>query len=140
MLMAGTLTFTEIFKSPLNSPYFNVKKWERDGKIYVSFGINFYRKLLVWMGWERLNKKSKPVEKNTKALIQLHYHTKQDELGHLIIMFIVLGFTIIVAFKFGISKSLWLLFSNILLNVYPIFLQRYNRPRIERAINLSRRR
>lgn len=37
-------------------------------------------------------------------------------------------------------KSLWLLILNVLLNLYPIFLQRYNRPRIERAINLSNRR
>ncbi|GLU56942.1 hypothetical protein Dfri01_64030 [Dyadobacter frigoris] len=140
MLMACVLTFTETLKSQLNSPYFNEKSWEMRGKIYKSLGINFYRKLLVWTGWEKLNKKSKPVEKNTNTLLNLHYLTKQDELGHIIIMLIVLGFNIFVAFKFGILKSLWLLILNISLNIYPIFLQRYNRPRIERAINLSKRR
>ena len=140
MLMACVLTFTETLKSQLNSPYFNEKTWEMRGEIYDSLGINFFRKLLVWIGWERLNKKSKPMEKNTKALMNLYYRTKQDELGHIIIMLIVLGFNIFVAFKFGILKSLWLLILNISLNIYPIFLQRYNRPRIERAINLSYRR
>ena len=138
-LMACVLTFTETLKSPLSSPYYNEKAWERRGKIYESFGINFYRKLLVWTGWEKLNKKSNPIEKNIKALTHLHYQTKKSELGHIIIFFIVLGFNIFVAFKFGILKSFSLLILNILLNLYPILLQRYNRPRIERAINLSKR-
>lgn len=140
MLMASTLAFTETMKSKLNSPYFKEKACEKKGKIYESLGINIYRKLLVVIGWEKLNKKSKPVEKNAAALANLYYRTKQDELGHLIIMIIVLGFNIFVVLKFGILKSLWLLISNILLNIYPIFLQRYNRPRIERVINISKRR
>lgn len=140
MLMACVLTFTETLKSQLTFPYFNEKAWERRGKTYESLGINLYRKLLIGIGWERLNKKSKPVEKNTKALIHLHYRTKQDELGHLIILIIVLGFTVFVAFKFGVLHSLWLFLLNILLNLYPVFLQRYNRPRIERVLNLSKHR
>lgn len=140
LLMTCALTFTETLKSPLTSTYFNEKKWELKGKIYESFGVNFYRKLLVWTGWEKLNKKSNPIEKNTNALVHLHYRTKHSELGHLIILIIVLGINIFVAFKFGFIQSLWLLILNVLLNLYPIFLQRYNRPRIERAITLSRRR
>lgn len=139
LLMACVLTFTETLKSPLSSPYYNDKAWERRGKIYESFGINFFRKLLVWIGWEKLNKKSNPIAKDTKALAHLHYQTKKSELGHLIIFIVVLGFNIFVAFRFGIHKSMWLLVLNILLNLYPILLQRYNRPRLERAINLSKR-
>jgi len=140
LLMLCVLFFTETLKSQLTSAYYNEKGWEQRGKIYEHLGINFFRKLLVWTGWERLNKKSNPIEKNTKALMNLHYQTKKSELGHLIIFLIVLGFNVFVAFKFGVFKSLWLLILNILLNLYPIFLQRYNRPRIERAINLSKRR
>ncbi|GAA4793932.1 hypothetical protein GCM10023231_22880 [Olivibacter ginsenosidimutans] len=138
LLMACVLTFTEALKSQLVSPYFNEKEWERKGKIYEFVGINLYRKLLVGIGWEKLNKKSKPAKKNTDVLIQLHYKTKQDELGHIIIFIIVLGFSIFVAVKFGIVKSLWLFIMNVLLNLYPILLQRYNRPRITRAINISK--
>lgn len=138
MLMACVLAFTETLKSQFTFSYFDTKPWEQKGKIYESFGIHFYRKLLVWVGWEKLNKKTKPVEKSTKALLNLHYRTKQDELGHTIILIIVLGFNIFVAFKYGVLASLWLFILNILLNLYPILLQRYNRPRIERAISLSK--
>jgi hypothetical protein len=137
LLMLYALAFTETLKSRLSSSYYTTKGWERRGKIYERLGINFFRKLLVWIGWEKLNRKTTPIEKNARALMNLHYQTKKAELGHVIILFIVLGFNVFVAFKFGLLKSLWLLVLNVLLNLYPIFLQRYNRPRIERAISLS---
>ncbi|MFW0716574.1 hypothetical protein [Pedobacter sp. N23S346] len=140
MLMGSALLFTETLKSPLTSSYFNEKAWERRGKIYESFGVNFFRKLLVWTGWEKLIRKANPIERNTKALMHLHYQTKQSELGHLILLIIVFGFNVFVALKFGMLKSLSLLILNILFHLYPILLQRYNRPRIERAINVSKRR
>lgn len=140
MLMMCVFTFTEALKSKLTSPYYNEKKWELRGKLYEFLGINIFRKLLVWIGWERLNKKSNPIKKNTTSLIHLQYRTKQSELGHIIIMFIVLGFNVFAAVEFGIPESLWLLILNILLNLYPIFLQRYNRPRLDRAIHVSKQR
>jgi len=137
MLMMCVFIFTETLKPELQSDYYNQKRWERKGKIYESLGINIFRKLLVWAGWEKLNKKANPVEKNSKALIHLEYRTRQSEFGHLIIFFIVMGFNIYNALKFGIAASLWLLVLNIVLNLYPVFLQRYNRPRLKRAIDLS---
>jgi hypothetical protein len=140
LLMLGVFAFTETLKGQLSSAYYAEKEWERRGKIYEQLGINAFRKLLVWTGWEKLNKKSNPVEKDTAALMNLHYQTKKAELGHVVVLIIVLGFNVFVAFKFGVLKSLWLLILNVLLNLYPILLQRYNRPRIVRAINLSTRR
>ncbi len=138
LLMFFVVFFTSALKSPLSSSYYDQKGWELKGKVYEYLGINFFRKLLVWVGWEKLIRKSNPIEKNTKALINLYYQTKKSELDHLIILLIVLGFNVFVALKFGVIKSLWLLLLNIILNLYPIFLQRYNRPRIKRVINLSK--
>lgn len=140
LLMMCVFSFTESLKSPFSSSYYEQKKWEEKGKVYELLGIHFFRKLLVLIGWEKLNKKANPVDKNTKALLHLHYRTKQSELGHIIIFFVVLGFTVYVAFTFGILKAMWLVLLNIVLNLYPILLQRYNRPRLERAIILSKHR
>lgn len=140
LLMACALSFTEALKNDLNYAYFKVKRWEQNGKVYESVGINLYRRLLVVLGWEKLNKKSKPVKKDINALLFLYGKTKQDELGHIIVFTIVLGFTIFVALNFGFMNTLWLLVLNILMNLYPILLQRYNRPRIERAINIAKHR
>lgn len=138
VLMMCVFFFTETLKSEFKSDYYLEKSWEKKGKIYEAFGINWFRKLLVIIGWEKLNKKANPVEKNIQALIHLEYRTKQSELGHIIIFFIVLAFTIYVAVTFGIKETLSLIILNILLNVYPVLLQRYNRPRLQRAIVLSK--
>jgi len=140
MLMLFVGLFTPALKSQLSSSYFNEKDWEQRGKIYERLGVNFFRKLLVWIGWEKVIRKAYPLEKNTGALVNLHYQTKKSELDHLIILIIALGFQIFVTVKFGFMKSMSLLILNVILHVYPIFLQRYNRPRIQRAINLSKRR
>ena len=138
VLMMCVFFFTETLKSEFKSAYYHEKDWEKKGKIYETFGVNLFRKLLVLVGWEKFNKKANPVEKNLHALEHLEYRTKQSELGHIIIFFIVLAFTIYVAITFGIKESLSLIILNILFNVYPVLLQRYNRPRLQRAITLSK--
>ncbi len=138
LLMMCVFTFTETLKAEFTSSYYKEKKWEKNGKIYEYLGIHFFRKLLVVIGWEKLNKKTNPVNKSSQALTHLEYRTKQSELGHLIIFFIVFGFNIFIIYKFGFVESLWLLILNIILNIYPVFLQRYNRPRLIRAIELNK--
>ncbi len=139
MLMMFVLMFTETLKSTCTSDYFKDKNWEQKGKIYEQLGIHFFRKLLVIVGWEKLNKKENPIKNNLAALVHLEYRTKQSELGHLIIFFIVGGFSIYVAIRYSFSASGWLIFLNLLLNFYPILLQRYNRPRLQRAIQIFQR-
>ncbi|MEO6455770.1 MAG: hypothetical protein ABIN97_16940, partial [Ginsengibacter sp.] len=130
MLMLSGLSMTRTFKPKLASDYFNSKKWENEGKIYKWFGINIFRALLVWVGWEKLNKAANPVKKNFNALKHLEYSTRESEFGHLVIFFIVLSIAVFVGFYYGFRKSLWLHILNVILHVYPIATQRYNRPRL----------
>lgn len=136
-LMTGVLYGTQTFKPALQSTYYNTKRWEEGGKVYKWFGIHLFRKILVWTGWEKLHKANSPVERNLDALKHLEYNTRQSEFGHLIIFFIVLIFFLFVLLYHGIIQSLWLLVLNVILNVYPIGVQRYNRPRLNRAIKSS---
>ncbi|WP_285009686.1 hypothetical protein [Pedobacter faecalis] len=137
-LLMICMTFaSQARQNKLTSTYYEQKAWEQKGRIYEYIGINFYRKLLVWVGWEKLTRKTLPIENNTEALTRLYRQTKISERDHAVIFMIVLGFNVYVALIFGFSKSLSLLILNILLNLYPIFLQRYNRPRIKRALSSS---
>jgi hypothetical protein len=138
LLMGGALIFLETLQSKLQSAYFNEQPWEAGGKVYQPLGINLFRKLLVWVGWEKLGKATKPVGKGADTLANLYHRTKIDELGHLIILIIVSAFTVVVALRFGLVRAMPLLISNILLNLYPVMLQRFNRPRIARAMRLGR--
>lgn len=138
MLMMGVLHFTQTFKPKLSSTYYNSKRWEAEGMVYQWFGVHGFRKILVWIGWEKLNKASKPVKKDLDALKQLEHGTRQSEFGHVIIFFIVLAVAIFVGVHHGFRESIWLHLLNIVLNAYPIAVQRYNRPRLQRAIRMNK--
>ena len=132
LVLAGTQTF----EPALTASYFQIKIWENGGKIYKQFGVNLFRKLLVKVGWEKLNKAANPVKKNMAAIKHLEYKTRESEFGHLLIFFIVLAVAIFVGFYYGFAKSLSLHILNIILNLYPIFIQRYNRPRLQKIMQL----
>lgn len=134
MLMLAVGYLVETLKPPLQSSYFEPKSWENGGRIYKSLGVGFFRKLLVWVGWEKITKASNPVKRNVATIQQMEYKTRQSEMGHGIIFLMVLVLTLIVAIQEGIIQALWLFFLNIVLNAYPMAVQRYNRPRLLRII------
>ena len=136
-LMMAVFYFTNTFKPELSSNYYKPKKWEANGTIYKWFGVNVYRKILVLIGWEKVMRAASPVKKNIAAIRHLEYGTRQAEFGHLSIFFIVLMMNFFVAFRYGITQSLSLFLLNIIFNAYPVVLQRYNRPRLQRAIRLK---
>lgn len=138
MLMFFVVFFTNNLKPYFSSSFYDERDWERKGTLYRYLGINIFRKMLVWIGWEKLIRKNNPIEKNSKTLAHLYNETKKSELSHLIILVIVLGINIVAIYKFGFLQTIWLFVLNIILHLYPIFLQRYNRPRLKRALELSR--
>ena len=138
MLMIAVFSFSQTMKPKLTSSYYDIKDWEKGGRVYASLGVTLFRKILVWIGWEKLHKKANPVKKGLNSLLQLEHGTRQSEFGHLVVFLIVLVVNIFVAIKFGFVNSLWLLILNLILNFFPIILQRYNRPRLKRIINMNR--
>jgi hypothetical protein len=135
MLMMTVLAFTQSVSPALRSSFYLPAKWEKSGRIYELLGVNLYRKLLVLVGWEKINKAANPVSKRKNALIHLEVNTRRSEFGHWLIFFIVTGFAIYVAFAYGLVDSLPLIILNLLLNLYPVLVQRYNRPRLLKLIS-----
>lgn len=134
MLMMVVLAINQAVMPRFTSRYFSSQKWEHNGSIYEWLGVNLFRKLLVWVGWEKLHKAENPVRKTTDALQHLEYCTRQSEFGHLVIFIIVSIMAASVAFDYGIDQAIWLIVLNFPLHLYPIILQRHNRPRYLRLL------
>lgn len=135
-LMLAVSSYTTTFNPKLTSAYYNPKKWEANGILYKWLGVNIFRKLLVLIGWEKVIRVASPVKKNLDAIKNLEHGTRQSEFNHLIIFFIVLAMNIFVVFRYGLTQSLSLFILNVIFNVYPVMLQRYNRPRLQRALRI----
>lgn len=132
VLMAWFTYIDSQFDWKYNSSYFDAKAFEKRGAIYTLFGVHYFRKLLVLTGWEKISRKNILISHKKSALIEVEAKSRSSEAGHGIIFVIVALVTVVVSDNF--RDALWLILLNLLLNVYPIFVQRYNRPRYRRLI------
>jgi len=123
-----------LLRPTLKSSYFNCHSFEEKGKIYKYFGVHFFRKLLVLSGWERSRKKENPIRKSMILLEYYEFRTRASEFGHTIIAIIIALISVYVCIEHSFKESIWLIFFNIFMNLYPIMVQRYNRPRVRRVI------
>lgn len=118
----------------LDSPYFDSRPFEKQGKFYRMFGVEWYRAILTKSGWERLRQQQMPIRKSLGDFQAYERGTRVAEIGHLIVGIIVLIVTGYVLFAYSVRDTRWLILFNIFLNVYPVLLQRYTRPRLQRMI------
>jgi len=118
----------------LKSSYFNSHPIEEQGKVYEYLGVNFFRKLLLISGWERSRKKETPIRRSLILLEYYEYRTRASEFGHTIIAIIIAFITVYVCLAYSFADTKWLIILNIFLNIYPIMVQRHNRPRVRRVI------
>ena len=134
LLMIWMSIVETLLKPELKSSYFNSFPIEREGRIYKYIGVHFFRKLLVVSGWERSRKKENPIRQSLNSLEYYEYRTRTSEFGHTIIAIIIFIISVYVCMTYSYKNILWLTFFNIFFNIYPITIQRYNRPRVRRVI------
>lgn len=132
ILMPWYVYLDSVFKWKYNSSYFQTRDFENKGAIYKIFGVNFYRKLLFWSGWERISRKDIRICNKKDALEFAEYRSRSSEAGHTLLFFIIGLITLLVANSF--KEAFWLILLNVLINVYPVLVQRYNRPRFKRVL------
>ncbi len=120
--------------------YFSPKKFElyKNKTIYDLLGIKWFKKYLITDGdLVRHCRKVKSIGSGKNKFDELYKaerETKKYEIIHLIFLLI---FILIVGIKFkNITLFKWviILLINLYANIYPIFLQRYNRIRIIRVL------
>lgn len=109
--------------------WLRVRSWEPP--IYVALGTRLFGKLLDIIGWNRMISKERGFDTTRQGLGELDQHTRRSEISHTICLLItvVLAFCVLAAGSW--TGSLWLLGLGIPLHLYPAFLQRILRARIQ---------
>jgi hypothetical protein len=135
-MLAFTLIFDTVLKPDYSSGYFEPKPFERGGTIYRWFGVKYYVSILRLIGWEKSLRKNAPIENNLESLMRFDATTRGSEMIHLLSAVFVAALTVWIAAKHSIRDIHWLVLVNVLVNGYPVMLQRYNRPRVRRLVAL----
>lgn len=111
--------------------YFRPKWFEQSGKIYEFLGVRLFKKYIPSGDYPfGLFRSPTLYSTSSRALKSYESFYRLAEIIHLI-GFMVVGHFCVLFFTEGdlISGVLWV-FMNILVNLYPVFIQRYNRARV----------
>ena len=130
-----TVIFDFLLEPKLSSAYFDSRPFERDGSLYRWFGVRYYASVLRRIGWENIRRQERPITRDMESIIQFEHWNRGAEAVHTLAAIVVAGITVWVGFIRSPGDTKWLVLSNVLFNVYPVMLQRYNRARVERIRN-----
>ncbi len=123
--------------------YFTIREFERTGRIYRRLGVIVFRRFApngdLANKWERRANPHFRVIGGHRAAVAFVLRTEQSERGHLVLF--ALG-VVSAAYAWRIGWHGWATYlsvGNVLVNVYPILLQRYTRSRLQVVLNRGQR-
>ena len=118
-------------KIPTSGSYYQPAAIENSGRLYELLGINTYKFILFHSPFVFLGKNLRAKKYKTSQLMDLEKKMRISEFGHLV-GFVMVFILIIPMYQRSWKFAFWLTLLNILMHLYPIFLQRYNRIRINK--------
>jgi hypothetical protein len=111
------------------------KPFEQTGQVYERLGIRLFKRLVrrgplsIFSPTLRF-----PKNKTISALRNLDNEIRKAETGHVLIFVLMLLFVSYALLKGWFDVVGWMLVFNIIINGYPIMLQRYNRIKLQELI------
>lgn len=121
--------------------WYRTREVERDGRVYECLGVRLFRRVVPngdWVNaWRRRRDPSFRVVSNYATAVEHWRRAMEGERNHLV-LFLMSGAAAVYAWRLGWSGwGKYFVVANVLVNVYPILLQRYTRARIERIAAAS---
>lgn len=117
------------------SRYYDIKAFELTGKIYENLGIRLFKRLVrrgplsIFSSTLRFQK-----DRTLSVLQYLDIEMRKAETGHMFIFLIMLLIVSYALLSGRLDAAIWILGFNVIINGYPIMLQRYNRIKIQKLI------
>lgn len=126
------------FQFRLPASYYDHRSFERSGRVYEIVGVRLFWHVMRSAPFSSLNPELRRNRRRTRAdLDQLDQQMRQAESSHVYAFAIMI---VVAAMVGGISSTAtagWILGISILINGYPVILQRYNRLRLNRVTRRS---
>jgi hypothetical protein len=119
----------------LPARYYDIQAFERTGQVYERLGIRLFKRLVrrgplsIFSPTLRF-----PKEKTISALRHLDDEMRKAETGHVFIFMLMLLFSSYALLRGWFDAVGWMLVFNVIINGYPIMLQRYNRIKLQELI------
>jgi hypothetical protein len=133
-IMCWATLVLRLYPVRLPSAYYELGPGERDGRRYERLGVLVAKRLLRRGPLSVFNPKLHlPAVRDAQAFAQLDAAMRGAETNHVIMFLIVLLAIAHAILRGWWDAAAWTLLFNVLINAYPVMLQRYNRGRLARA-------
>lgn len=134
-VLAWTATVTLIARLSLPPAYYTSRPFERTGAVYERIGIRRVKRLLRRGPLRVLSPTLRlPRERTLPALRNLDNEMRKAETAHVITLLSMLPVAGYALVKGWLDAGTWMLLFSLLINVFPILLQRYNRIKLQELI------
>ena len=118
--------------------YHALRGFERDGRLYELLGVRLFKRLLRRGPLAVFNPDLHlPAEPTPANLAHLNQRMRDAEASHFILVVVMLGVVVHAAARGWWGAAGWTLLFNVLLDGYPVMLQRYNRALLSSRFNPS---
>lgn len=126
-------TVSRVWQPRLPAGYHRLRSFERDGRIYEWLGVRVAKRLLRRGPLAAFNPDLHlPHERSTERLAHLDRRMCDAEAAHALLFVITLGVVAHAAFRGWWAAAALTLSFDVVLNGYPVVLQRYNRALLHR--------
>lgn len=137
-VMAWTVMVFRALRPSLEGPWFRPAGWERGGRFWRRVGVHLYAGVLRAVGWTRVRRVG--VDVSVASLRSFDAESRSAEAAHLVGLAGVGMLGVYAAVREGPEGAVYLLGAAVPLHLYPALLQRYLRPRVQRALAWRERR
>ncbi len=118
----------------LPAQWLRPRSWECAGRFYRALGVPYVKRLLASPLWRRFNPDFQFSEKGKSALQQMEKAMDRAEANHLWAGAASLLLSAVLLMSVSAAAAWKVLLINFLANGYPVWVQRYNRARLWRAL------
>lgn len=134
MMWLGTAS--RVVTPRLPARYHELRAFERDGRVYERLGVRIVKWLLRRGPLALFNPDLHlPTEPTPERLAHLDQRMRDAEASHAILLVLTLAVVIHAAARGWWAAAGWTLLFDVLVNGYPVMLQRYNRARLHRRFD-----
>ena len=136
--MAWLGTVSRLVVPRLPDRWYTLRGFEHDGRMYELLGVRLAKRLLRRGPLSVFNPDLHlPAEQTSANLGRLEQRMRDAEASHTILLVATLGIAACEAAAGWWSAAGWIVVFNLLVNGYPVMLQRYNRALLHRRFDLA---
>ncbi|MCZ7530200.1 MAG: hypothetical protein M5U31_07535 [Acidimicrobiia bacterium] len=132
-------TVSRVVQPRLPRSYHELRDFERDGRLYELLGVRLVKRLLRRGPLAVFNPDLHlPAEHSSERLARLDQRMRDAEASHFILFVVTLGVAACAAARGWWTAAGLIVLFDVLLNGYPVVLQRYNRALLQKRFPMLR--